>query len=403
MTADRTPVRDWSTDFDHTDPAWARDPYTIWDDLRSGCPMARSERWGGTWLPTTHELVSAIAYDTENYTSQSVIVGTGVPDVPAPVGPAPPITSDPPFHQIARRLLLPAFAPKAVERWRPFTEEVCARLLNDIETAVAEGRPVDAALDYTQHIPVGVIAGMLGLPEEDGPIFRVFIHSIIEDINDLEDVPEEFQIDPYLERAIERHRADPQDNLMGYLLDVEIDGQKLAPEHVIGTIILLIVAGIDTTWSAIGSMIWHLAHHPDDARRLVDEPELRPTAIEEFLRAYGPVTMARMVAQDHEQGGRELKQGEWVLLPFPAANRDPEVFDGADEVRIDRKVNRHSAFGLGIHRCIGSNLARMEMAVALDAWLDRFGTDFSLADPEAVTWSTGQVRGPRSIPMAIGG
>ncbi len=403
MSVERCPVSDWSTDFDHTDPVWVADPYPIWDELRSECPMARSERYGGTWLPTSHELVSAIAYDTENYTSRGVIVSPQRPDEPAPVGPAPPITSDPPFHQIARRLLLPAFAPKAVEKWRPYTEALCARLLDDIEARAAAGEPIDTALDYTQHIPVGVIAGMLGLPEEDGPIFRDFIHRIIEDLGAHgEEVPHEETIDFYLDNAIAKHIEDPQDNLLEYLLNVEIEGMKLQPEHVRGTVILLIIAGIDTTWSAIGSMLWHLAHHPDDCARLVAEPELRPTAIEEFLRAYGPVTMARLVARDHEQGGRQLKEGDWVLLPFPAANRDPEMFDDADRVVIDRAVNRHSAFGLGIHRCIGSNLARMEMAVALDAWLDRFGTDFSLADPDAVTWSAGQVRGPRSIPMTVG-
>ena len=128
-----------------------------------------------------------------------------------------------------------------------------------------------------------------------------------------------------------------------------------------GSIVLLLLAGIDTTWSAIGSSIWHLATHPDDRRRLVAEPELMPTAIEELLRAYAPVTMARMVAKDHDFHGCPMKTDEWVLLPFPAANRDPELFDRADEVVLDRLENRHAAFGLGIHRCLGSNLARLEV------------------------------------------
>ncbi len=99
-----------------------------------------------------------------------------------------------------------------------------------------------------------------------------------------------------------------------------------------GSVLLILLAGIDTTWSAIGSALWHLATHPDDRRRLVAEPELMPTAIEELLRAYAPVTMARIAAKDHELGGCPVKEGDWVLLPFPAANRDPEVFDQADEV-----------------------------------------------------------------------
>ena len=124
------------------------------------------------------------------------------------------------------------------------------------------------------------------------------------------------------------------------------------------------------------------------------------TAVEEFLRAYAPVTMARLVAKDVELDGRLLRQGDWLLLPFPAGNRDPEAFPAANEVHLDRADNRHSAFGLGIHRCLGSNLARMELRVALEEWIARY-PEFELADAAAVTWSSGQVRGPRSIPVRI--
>ncbi|MEO6628715.1 MAG: cytochrome P450, partial [Aquihabitans sp.] len=165
-------------------------------------------------------------------------------------------------------------------------------------------------------------------------------------------------------------------------------------------IALLLIAGIDTTWSAIGASLWHLAHHPEDRRRLIAEPELVPFAVEEFLRFYAPVTMARIAATDTEIGGCPVAERDWVLLSFPAANRDPEAFERADEFVIDRQRNRHLAFGLGIHRCLGSNLARMELRVAIEEWLKRV-PDFELADPEAVRWSTGQVRGPRTLPLRI--
>jgi cytochrome P450 len=164
--------------------------------------------------------------------------------------------------------------------------------------------------------------------------------------------------------------------------------------------ILLMLAGIDTTWSAIGASLWHLAQHPDDRARLVAEPELMPTAVEEFLRVYAPVTMARMVAEDFEFEGCPFKRGDWVLVPFPAANRDPEEFPDADEVVIDRAENRHAAFGLGIHRCLGSNLARLELRIALEEWMAHY-PDFELSDPGAVRWSAGQVRGPRTIPVRV--
>jgi cytochrome P450 len=124
-------------------------------------------------------------------------------------------------------------------------------------------------------------------------------------------------------------------------------------------------------------------------------------AIEELLRAYAPVTMARLVKHDMQWNGCRMQADDWVLVPFPAANRDPEFFEKADEVVIDREDNRHSAFGLGIHRCVGSHLARMELRVALDVWLRAFPV-FHLADPGAVVWAGGQVRGPRKLPLRIG-
>jgi cytochrome P450 len=400
----RPPVTDWSTDFDHTDEVWSDDPYPIWDDLRQRCPVAHSERFGGTWLPITHELISQVAYDTDNFTSRAVVVSEqrpGPDDLPAPIGGAPPITSDPPFHHLARRLLLPAFAPKRVEELTPFTRDLCQLLIDDLV-----GRDdVDAATDYAQHIPVQVIAKMLGFPLEDADYFRHIIHMIIEEGVNVAAESEEREreasdIDAYFDAQIEDHRKNPRDDLTTFLLEAELDGQKLAHEHVRGTMILLLVAGIDTTWSAIGASLWHLAQHPADRQRLTEDPAVWPFAIEEFLRAYAPVTMARMVAQDCELGGRKLKTDDWLLLPFPAANRDPAYFDQADEFIIDRAENRHAAFGLGIHRCIGSNLARMELTVALEEWMKRI-PDFSVNGP--VKWSVGQVRGPRLLPVSVPG
>jgi len=401
MSGNHPPVADWATDFDHTDPVWAANPYPIWESIRSsGCPVAHSERYGGVWLPTSHADVSAVAYDTEHFTSQSVIVTEGRPLAPAPQGIAPPISSDPPFHHEARRMLLPAFSPKAVEALEPFTRAYCNELLD----AVAGQDVVDGAADYAQHIPVRVIAKMLGFPAEDADIFREFIHNALENV----DLPPEqrmenfLKLDEYLTHQVMDHVENPRDDLTTFLLNAEMDGEPLNPEHVGGTIALLLIAGIDTTWSAIGASLWHLAKTPSDRERLAAEPDIMPLAVEEFLRAYAPVTMARLVKEDFEFNGCPMKANEWVLLPFPAANRDPEVFENPDEVVIDRQENRHAAFGLGIHRCAGSNLARMEMQVALEVWMERFGDGFSLADPDAVTWSGGQVRGPRQLPLRIG-
>jgi cytochrome P450 len=404
MSSRHPPVTDWATDFDHCDRAWVADPFPIWDDLRRRCPVAHSERYGGTWLPVRHQDIAAVAYDTEHFTSRSVVVSEvrpGPDDLPAPIGLAPPITSDPPFHAVARRMLLPAFAPKRIAALEPFTRDVCRQLL-DASSGLTE---FDAAVDYAQHIPVRVIIGMLGFPQEDSDIFRRFVHQVLEDVDmsleERQEVIAAGEIDAYMDERIAEHRAARRDDLTSFLLEAELGGQKLAQEHVRGTMLLLMIAGIDTTWSAIGASLWHLASYPDDRRRLAADPALMDTALEELLRAYAPVTMARLVAKETDLGGRTLHEGDWLLLPFPSGNRDPDVFPDADQVLLDRAENRHAAFGLGIHRCLGSNLARMELRVALEEWMARY-PEFELADPAAVTWSAGQVRGPRSIPVRIG-
>jgi len=127
MTGDRIPSADWATDLDHADPRYNEHAHEIWDELRSsGCPIARSDRYGGMWAPFTHELVHEVAYDTDHFTSRGLVVSNARPFIEAPVGPAPPITSDPPFHQIARRLLLPPFSPKQIDPWEPEIRKLCS-------------------------------------------------------------------------------------------------------------------------------------------------------------------------------------------------------------------------------------------------------------------------------------
>jgi cytochrome P450 len=401
VTNRHPPVENWATDFDHVDPVWAADPYPIWEELRQRCPVAHSDRYGGTWLPVTHELVSEVAYDTEHFTSRSIVVSErrpGPEDLPAPIGVSPPISSDPPYHGLIRRMLLPAFTPKPVDALEPFTRQLCRDLLAETEGKTS----FDAATEYAGHIPVQVIARFLGFPETDAHLFRGFIRTVLEEVDRPAEEREAMfeELDGYMDVQIADHRAHPRDDLTSFLIDAEIAGSKLSEEHIRGTMTLLMIAGIDTTWSAIGASLWHLARHPADRRRLAAEPELMTTAVEEFLRAYAPVTMARLVAKDFDFHGHPFKEGDWLLLPFPAANRDPAVFENPGQVQLDRAKNRHAAFGLGRHRCLGSNLARMELRVALEEWLARY-PDFELSDPAAVTWAGGQVRGPRTLPVSI--
>ncbi|MDX2158815.1 MAG: cytochrome P450 [Hyphomicrobiaceae bacterium] len=398
--SERPPVRDWATDFDHTDPRWIEDPYSVMAELRGRCPMPTSERYGGLYAPMRYADIRAIAYDTDHFSSKRVVIRENPPNVPLP---SPPITSDPPHHKPSRMLLLPAFTPQAVDRLIPDTRRICDELLDAIE-----GRALaDAAADYAQHIPVKVIARMLGVPETEGDRFRKWIHVFIEDtiVDDGTSadrlVATAREMDEFFGHHAELRRREPGDDLISFVLKARHNGAPLTDRHFYGTLRLLLIAGIDTTWSAISASLLHLATHSEDRDRLAADPSLLPTAVEELLRAYAPVTMARRVTTDTEIGGCPMHAGSWVLLSFPAANRDPDVFPEPDKVLIDREDNRHAAFGIGIHRCIGSNLARMEMTVALEQWMRRIPR-FRLADGAEIEWSKGPVRGPRTVPVSLG-
>jgi cytochrome P450 len=355
-------------------------------------------------MPTRYEDLFEIARDVTRFSSRDV----GVAPRPADAAQAQldylgvrlaPIASDPPEHTWTRKLLLPFFSVTAIARYEPETRDLCRSLIDGF---IANGR-VDAAEGYAQQIPPRIIASMLGIPKEMSDTFVGWVRGILElAVKDPElRVQSRAAIFGYFRECIDARRDNPGEDLISYLLHVDVDGQPVPEPLVLGMCVLLLIAGIDTTWSSIGSALWHLAQHPDDRRRLVAEPDLMPNAVEELLRAYSPVTMARIVAEDCEYAGRALKAGDRVLMSFPAANRDPERFDRPDEVLLDREKNPHIAFGVGIHRCVGSNLARMEMRVALEEWLARI-PEFRLEDAHAVTWAGGQVRGPRALPVVFG-
>jgi hypothetical protein len=390
-------VASWADDFDIFEPGYVHDPAPVWDALRATEPVPHTERWSGSWMPVRYADVTAVAHNHADFSSDQVTV-TPLPGGYESAVKAPPITSDQPDHTWARRLILPFFSPKQAERYTPHTRELANRLIDDF---IADGR-ADAAGQYSQQIPPRIIAAILGIDASRAAEFTEWVQGVLEIGLQNPEIRVKYRtiiIDFFTEQIAYR-RQHPGDDLISYLLGQEVDGRPVPELHILGTCNLMLVAGIDTTWSSIGSALWHLAHHEDDRRRLVAEPQLIPTAVEELLRAYSPVTMARIAARETTIGDKTIQPGERVLLSFPAANRDPHAFPDADKVVIDRAYNRHVAFGVGIHRCAGSNLARMEMQVALEEWLKRI-PEFSLEDPSAVTWAGGQVRGPRFLPVVF--
>ena len=401
MTTER--IKDWTSDYDIFEEGYVKDPYDIWDDLRRHCPVAHTERWGGSWMPTAYADIFNIARDVEHFSSTQPLVAPVLPPEgyqPDPDGPdfsevrAPPISSDPPEHTWSRKLILPPFSQKSIARWEPMTRDHCRSLIDGF---IADGR-VDAAGGYAQQIPPYVIARMLGVPDGMTETFTNWVRDLLEyGLTDpARRIPARKALLAFLWDQLQQKKANPGEDLISYLLDAEVDGNPVPETHVLGTCVLIVIAGIDTTWSSIGSALWHLAQNPQDRRRMAEDPDVFKTGVEELLRAYSPVTMGRVMTEDFEYSGCPMKEGDRVLMNFPAANRDPEKFEDPDKVIIDRAENPHIAFGVGIHRCAGSNLARMEMNVALQEWLARI-PNFRLEDPDAVTWAGGQVRGPRSM------
>lgn len=394
------PVSDWTTDYDILDSDYVADPYPVWDDLRGQCPIAHSDRWGGSWMPTRYTDVQRFAQDHAHFSSSDVGVLTFTDEErpPPPVEiPLPPIDADQPDHTWTRRLMLPWFSHARVAEYEPFTRELCNRLIDEF----IDNGSADAAGDYARQIPVRVISLVLGVPDEMADTFTGWVQDFLEFAHEEARATRgRDAMVMYLLEQLEYRRQNPGDDLISALLHTDVEGKPVDDLVIMGMAALTLIAGVDTTWSGIGSAMLHLATNPQDVERLITEPEIMPLAIEELLRAYSPVTMARIATEDIEVGGCPIKAGDKVLMNFPSANRDPEIFERPDEVILDRAHNRHVAFGAGIHRCAGSNLARMEMRVAVETWLERIPA-FRLADNAEVTWAGGQVRGPRQVPVVF--
>jgi len=310
----------------------------------------------------------------------------------------PPLTADPPLHKPQRDVLMPYFLPARTAAHEGFIRERSRTLAAEI----ADRGRGDAVGDYAQHLTLAVLSELLGVPP-GGRFGEWMVRMIRIGPRDQAVRAEAVQeILAYLDGILVERTAHPTGgtDLMSYLVDAEMEGEPLTRKHKLGAAFLVLIAGADTTWSAIGASIWHLATHDEDRRRLLAEPTLMSTAVEELLRAYAPVSVGRITTEDVELHGRCVHAGKRVILPFGAANRDPEVFDDPEEVRIDRRRNRHLTFGTGAHRCLGSNLARLELRIALEEWLAVM-PHFRLTDPDGVEWSGGQTRGPERVDVEV--
>jgi hypothetical protein len=383
---------DFVRKFDIYDPAIAQDPHAAWRHLRQECPVAHSEAQGGYWILTTYRDVVSAAVDPAHFSSRSITIPRALGG--AELADRPPITYDPPRHIAYRRLVLPGFSTRQALRWRPQMERLARAA---IESFADQGH-CDAAGEYARAIPVGVMCTIYGAPTELEPQFRSWAHDIFrsDDMTRGQQAIEE--ISTYFLAQIEERRARPGEDMVSLLLRSEVDGQRLTEAELLGALTLILVAGLDTVWSVLSNTLRYLATDADSRRRLAAEPSLIPTAVEEFLRVFAPAAVARVTTCPVAVNGTDIGSDESVLLAFPAANRDPEVFPDPDTVILDRPNNKHVAFGYGPHRCLGSALARLELEVALTEWL-RVIPEFELEPGAAIEYSPGQNWGPQTVPV----
>lgn len=353
---------------------------TIFDDyeaMHRECPVSWSDHYGGFWTLTRYHDVHAAEHDWDTFSvAPSMILpsfGTDRPLIPLDI--------DPPELTPYRQILLPFFTPQKMDDLLPRTHALARELLDDVQD-----QEVFDAAPYCRMLPAMVFGEYCGFPMHDAAQFDVWVDAIVFARSDDESVARHAaeEVYDYFRDLIAHRRRSPGADVISSLIAADHAGRPLTDDEMLDICYLLFVAGLETTAGTIRAGLWYLGQHPDELARLAADHSRIPAATEEFLRALSPVqAMARTLKQDTVIDGIAMRAGERVVLAFGAANRDPERFECPYEVRLDRASNPHTAFGAGAHRCLGSNLARREVNVALEEMIVRHPR-FELA--EAAPW-----------------
>ena len=383
-------------DFDHHSETFAADPWPQLARLRSECPVARTGSHGGFWVLTGYEEIRRVATDDETFSSAETLVippkkNVGQKSIPAEM--------DAPEFLAFRRILHPMLSPAAVDRLTPVIERFVHAAIDDF----IEQGSCDFVHDFADPVPAMTTLYKLGLPVELWKDFSVPLHQVVflrQDSPRRVSVAEglQFVAQTIRDTIAERRRA-PRDDMISYLLNCTVDGRAVTDLEVKEMATLIVQGGFDTTGSAISNALIYLDKHRDARRQLIEEPSLMTSAVEEFLRYEAPqMAMARVATKDVVIGGRDISKGDLLLLVWASANRDASAFDEPDRVVLDRFPNRHITFGHGAHRCLGSNLARRQIQVALRAVLRRL-PEYSIDHDDATRAETvGIVYGMFSLP-----
>jgi cytochrome P450 len=379
-----TDSRPQTVEFDHNSAEYAQHWREIYGELRGRCPVAHSEAYGGYYVLTRYKDVERALKDDATFASlHSTEAGSPYGGILIPPSPnvSTPIEMDPPDFTPLRKLLNPYFSPGKGDEWEPFTRDVTTGLIDQV---IESGR-MDLVDQLASPVPALLTAGLLGLPLADWRMYSDVSHAIVyTPPTDPRFMDVVTQLQEINERATSvglQRRQNPQDDLLSAIATYRDANGELLPEHRITEFCSLIIGGgNDTTTSLLSQAFIWLSEHPDQRDWLREDTTRIKTACEEFLRYFTPTqALARTVTRSVEIGGYELQPGDRVLLSFASANQDPEEFENPDEIILDRFPNRHQAFGLGLHRCLGSNFTRMEFRVVLEEVLERL-PDF-VVDP----------------------
>jgi len=376
--------------FDHESEQHAAHWPAEFRELRERCPVAWADSHGGFWVATRYRDVVAMAQDSEAFSSLktfdpstgAVTGGITIPGTPIIRG--LPVESDRAEWEQYRFHINRKFAPKAVETKRENIRNYAAALLN----RKIESGEIDLVNDFTGPVPAITTMELMGLPLEEWRQFADPLHEMVYTPKESPDYPGVIAgVQWIFKRCIEefhKRKSEPErDDLLSYFAHQEFDGRHLSEEEVLSYCNNIITGGVDTTTALTTHALAYLHDRPDEKKRLMDNPELLPIAREEFVRYFTPIHgLARNVTHDVEFEGAKMEKGDPVYLAWSAANRDPEIFEAPEEVRIDRFPNRHIAFGAGMHRCIGSFMARVmfeEMIKQVFARLPDYRIDVSKA------------------------
>jgi cytochrome P450 len=380
MTTRPDVSRDAVIEFDHHSDEFNLNELAINTNLRQQCPVAWNKNYGGFWFLSSYDAVSQTARDDDTFSHKyepnaaDGVDYQGEMGVPRPDGqPALGIGEvDGPYHLALRHALAPFFSPGAVQKMRPFMEEQSHRFLDQ---RIADGQ-MDLVLDYASPVPAILTMKLMGLPYDNWHLYANLFHSVMAVPQDSREYAEAIaKVPAMMEEVLEfaaTRRADKKEDLTSFLIQFEFDGKRLDDAQLLNILWNLIAGGVDTTTSQTALTLRHLGAHPELRQQLIDHPELYRTATDEFLRYFSVnQTLSRTVTRDVELNGQWLRKNDRVVISWLSANHDEREFDRPGEVILDRTPNRHLAFGLGPHRCIGSHLARLMSEVMVKAVLDR--------------------------------